>query len=293
MGGRHLNRRWSVAAVVGAVSAVVVGSWLVASASTGPSVVARQHPSALQASAPGSSGAAGAVAPSGTPGAVATTTEAPGGAPQPVSGTPPPGPAGTAAPPTVATTPAAPASPAPVAPAPVRRPVPRARVHGARAASSVAPSAPQYASAAGDLIGVLDQRLPAGFHVPPTPDNVALLARWMANEGGLWADNPLNTSLDASGYPHQYTTWGQDSGIPIFPSLPAGLAATATTLLSNPSYARILGVLQSGHGACSNFARAVILSPWASSHYGFDATRFCSGGIVPPHRSRGHGPRHR
>lgn len=105
--------------------------------------------------------------------------------------------------------------------------------------------------------------------IPATADNLSLLERWMANEGGLWADNPLNTSLHSGEYPHQITTGGQDTGIPIFPNMATGIAATATTLLSYPS---ILRVLRSGRASCVTFAKAVIRSPWASSHYPHDGS---------------------
>jgi hypothetical protein len=140
------------------------------------------------------------------------------------------------------------------------------------------------------LIGAVNQQANGVKAIPATPENVSLLSRWMANEGGLWADNPLNTSLDSASYPHQFTTSGQDTGIPIFPTMASGLAATATTLLSNSAYARILHVLRTGKASCGAFARAVIQSPWASGHYGHDPAGFCSGRIVPVrrvHRHRG------
>jgi hypothetical protein len=146
------------------------------------------------------------------------------------------------------------------------------------------------AQAAVGLIGSINQQANGGKAIPGTTDNVSLLARWMANEGGLWADNPLNTSLYSASYPHEFTTNGQDTGIPIFPNLASGIAATAATLLSNPSYGRILRVLRSGRASCAAFARAVIQSPWASGHYGHDPAGFCSGRIVPVrrvHRHRG------
>ena len=119
------------------------------------------------------------------------------------------------------------------------------------------------------------------YSIPVTANNISLLTRWMANEGGLWANNPLNTSHGSAAYPHQVTTSGQDTGIPIFPSLSSGIAATAATLLSNPSYERILRLLGSGKASCVSFARAVIRSPWASGHYGHDPVGFCSGRIAP------------
>jgi hypothetical protein len=131
-----------------------------------------------------------------------------------------------------------------------------------------------------DLIVAINDQSKGGDTIATTADNVAMLVSWMDNEGGLWADNPLNTSLDAARYPHEFTTAGQDTGIPIFPSIQVGIAATATTLLSNHSYAGILAVLSEGTASCDAFARAVIESPWAASHYGGDPSRFCgaSGG---------------
>jgi len=126
--------------------------------------------------------------------------------------------------------------------------------------------------------------------VPETATNIALLERWMANEGGLWANNPLNTSLGSASHPHQITTSGVDTGIPVFPTMADGIQAVAVTLISNPSYSRILTVLHAGAAPCRAFAAAVIRSPWASSHYGFDLSRFCSGKVRPlthgPYKAR-------
>jgi hypothetical protein len=153
----------------------------------------------------------------------------------------------------------------------------------------ILPSAPASRVAA-QLIGAINLQSGLRGAIPETVDNIGLLGRWMANEGGLWADNPLNTSLHSGSYPHQFTGGGQDTGIPIFPDLAVGLAATATTLLSNPSYSRILSVLRSGTASCITFARVVIQSPWASGHYDHDPAGFCSGTIAPV--GRGH-QRHR
>jgi hypothetical protein len=121
-----------------------------------------------------------------------------------------------------------------------------------------------------------------------TADNIRLLGRWMANEGGLWANNPLNTSADAAAYPHQRTASGQDTGIPIFSSMPLGVQATVATLLSSGSYAHILRVLRSGSSSCLSFATAVVRSPWASGQYGHHPSGFCSGRIVPVREGQRH-----
>jgi len=133
---------------------------------------------------------------------------------------------------------------------------------------------------AASLILAIDARSSARA-VPETATNIALLERWMANEGGLWANNPLNTSLGSASHPHQISTTGVDTGIPIFPTMAQGIQEAAVTLVSNPAYARILGVLHLGTAPCRAFAVAVIRSPWASSHYGFDLSRFCSGKLAP------------
>ncbi|HEY5023630.1 MAG TPA: hypothetical protein VII76_01525 [Acidimicrobiales bacterium] len=135
------------------------------------------------------------------------------------------------------------------------------------------------------LIAAVNQKMDHKDAIPSTVDNIDLLERWMANEGGLWADNPLNTSLNAAAYPHQRTAGGGDTGIPIFSSMTVGIDATAATLLSNRSYAHILRVLRSGTASCLAFATAVVRSPWASGHYDHDPSGFCSGRITPARRN--------
>jgi len=135
-------------------------------------------------------------------------------------------------------------------------------------------SAAQVARA---IISAIDQQSGGRHRIRATADNVGMIVRWLANEGGLWANNPLNTSLYSSQYPHQFNG-SQDTGIPIFPSMNVGVEATAKTLLENRAYARILSVLSSGTAPCRSFADAVISSPWAASHYGHDPARFCAAG---------------
>ncbi len=154
----------------------------------------------------------------------------------------------------------------------------------------VAPESTQAAQVAAALITSVDQQSHGTRSIPVTPDNVSLVARWIMNEGGLPADNPLNTSHGAGAYPHQFTTSGQDTGIPIFPTVAMGVAADAATLLSNPRYAGILHVLAGGNASCTRFATAVIRSPWASGHYGHNALGFCTGNMTPK-KARGHGHR--
>ena len=141
------------------------------------------------------------------------------------------------------------------------------------------------------LLVAVNKQLQRPKGIPATSVNVALLDHWFAAEGGLWANNPLNTSLDSAAYPHEFTTGGQDTGIPIYPSLGTGISMTASTLTGNPAYEPILRSLQSGHASCIAFANAVIRSPWASSHYYYDPVGFCTGQIAPV--VRGHPHHHR
>jgi hypothetical protein len=131
------------------------------------------------------------------------------------------------------------------------------------------------AQVATDLVVAIDARSGGRYSIVADSTNVHLLETWMDNEGGLWADNPLNTSLDAARYPHQLTTSGHDTGIPAFPDIQIGIDATATTLLTNHAYAGILRVLSEGTASCDSFARVVMASPWAASHYGGNPSHFC------------------
>jgi len=132
-----------------------------------------------------------------------------------------------------------------------------------------------------ELIDAVDSRATGQYNIPDSSANVALIETWMAHEGGLWANNPLNTSLDAGAYPHEITSSGEDTGIPIYPNLQVGVANTASTLLGNPAYAPILSALANGSGSCMAFASAVVGSPWAASHYGWDPGSFCPAGSAP------------
>jgi len=153
--------------------------------------------------------------------------------------------------------------------------VPLSLVHPGPAGPGTAAASPTEAEVAAHLIAAIDATSGGRYAIRTTPDNVALLETWMDNEGGLWADNPLNTSLDAARYPHQFTTTGADTKIPIFPDIQIGIDATATTLLSSGAYSGILWTLSEGTATCEAFARAVMASPWAASHYGGDASNFC------------------
>jgi hypothetical protein len=272
-GGRGGIR--SVVVALAAMGMLLGGSWLVVSVATasavphGTRVVATKDKAAglrVSSTGPGVANPLPTV-PETTPGpssiSAPPSSAPPSSVPDSVAPTPPP--VASVAP---ASTPPTSTKRASAPPGPVREPAGAAQVAAA-------------------LIVAVDQQSKGKTSIPVTPDNVTLLERWMANEGGLWADNPLNTSLGAGAHAHQVTTGGQDTGIPIFPTMSAGIEATATTLLSNPHYAHILAVLSRGTASCLAFATSVIRSPWASGHYYHDPSGFCSGQITA-RRGSGH-----
>jgi len=282
-GGRGRTR--SVVVVLAAVGLLVGGSWLVVSAATASTVPHGPRVAATKDTAAGSRVTSPGAAVAGSVPTVPETTFGQTVLPAPPASAPP-----ASAPP--ATTPASsvpdtvlptPPKVASVAPAP-SLPKSTERVSASTGAIREPAGAAQVAAA---LIVAVDRQSIGRASIPVTRDNVTLLERWMANEGGLWADNPLNTSLGAQGHAHQVTTGGQDTGIPIFPTMSAGIEATATTLVSNPSYAHILAVLGRGTASCLAFATAVIRSPWASGHYYHDPSGFCSGQVTS-RRGSGH-----
>lgn len=127
-----------------------------------------------------------------------------------------------------------------------------------------------------------EDTLLAELGAPASALNRQKLDLWESAEGGLQpehANNPFNTSLDSSMYPHVPTT-----DIPIYPSLAIGLSETARTLLhSSPSYGydAIVQNLRSG-GSEQAFAQALIGSSWAGSHYqGSTAIQSAAGGGSP------------
>ncbi len=263
------SRRTKVLTLLAAL-AVAGGSWSLATGTGSANQPARQHPFG-----PNPFSLARNIVRSGPPAALPTTTTtgaaAVAKAPHSVPSTHGATPTTAGAPGTAASTPSAAVLTA-------------ANVDPGRDASA--------ARVAAELIAAVDSQSGGKYKIPATPDNVALLERWMANEGGLWADNPLNTSLHAASYPHQFTSGGENTGIPIFPTMTAGVDATAQTLLGSSVYARILATLRSGTSSCTAFATAVIHTPWASSHYGYSPSGFCRGVIAPARGRHQHRARH-
>lgn len=179
--------------------------------------------------------------------------------------------------------------------APVETTIPPSSTSSTAAQSSspvVSGTSGQVAQIAASIITSVDRLSGGRYKIPANSHNIALMESWMANEGGLWANNPLNSDLYASKYSHQFNG-SQDTGTPIYPSMTVGIQAAAETLLGNPAYTSILAALSSGSVNCVTFADAVIDSPWAASHYEYDPARFCSGDVptlqLPAGQGRGHG----
>ncbi len=101
---------------------------------------------------------------------------------------------------------------------------------------------------------------------PASADNVLALDLWAQSEGmPAWANNWLATTQDWPGA----GIWNS-AGVKTYPTLAAGLEATATTL-SSPDYAVIVGYFQGDQGL-ANIYTAINASPWC---------RGCSNGNYP------------
>jgi len=108
--------------------------------------------------------------------------------------------------------------------------------------------------------------------LPTTSNNIDNVMRWMVNEepASNWWDrnNPLNASLGTSA----------SDGTGSYPSLTIGAQYTAA-MLRQQNMAPIFNAL-AANAPPATFGAAVISSPWASSHYGGNVSRFT--GAVPP-----------
>lgn len=102
--------------------------------------------------------------------------------------------------------------------------------------------------------------------IKPTTNDVGNIVRWMQNEEPSynWYDrnNPLNASLGTA----------SEMGLGTYPSLTVAAAYTAQMLHQG----NMSGIYQAlaQNADTTKFARAVIYSPWASSHYGYNPGRF-------------------
>lgn len=102
---------------------------------------------------------------------------------------------------------------------------------------------------------------------PATSNNVNSITTWMRFEGGLNHNNPLNTTLDASGA----TLWNSE-GVKTYGTLAQGTQATVDTLTGNQSKARgydaIVSALKQGNAPTSDVLQLINQSSWGTKIHG-------------------------
>jgi hypothetical protein len=151
--------------------------------------------------------------------------------------------------------------------------------HAAAAAGHVAHAATQAVSAAVTGGGNLNtrrgwaKRFLAAIPEPVTGRNVCFVVEWELREGGGFGnqavDNPLNVNPPAGiGWPGYHAT-----GAWAFPNRKTGLDYTVQTI-RNGYYSGILAALSRGDDP-QGAADALVNSPWAGSHYGWNWTSNC------------------
>lgn len=101
------------------------------------------------------------------------------------------------------------------------------------------------------------------INAPVTASNLSFLDLWEAHEGGIPINNPLNTSLPASGSGVSINS----SGVKKFSTLLSGAKAAGETVLGNKAngtqgYGNILQLLRKGNAPPAALAVAVERSPW-------------------------------
>lgn len=110
---------------------------------------------------------------------------------------------------------------------------------------------------AGVAAPALDQLLQM-IGAPSTPSTLGAFADWMKAEGGTASYNPFNTTEDAPG-----ATDYNGVGVKNYPSLNAGISATANTLL-NGHYQKLVSDLRSGKASTAELTQDVAQSPWGT-----------------------------
>lgn len=113
---------------------------------------------------------------------------------------------------------------------------------------------------------------------PTTQQNIDNMLVWMQNEEppSNWSDrnNPLNASLGTSAV----------DGTGSYPNLNTSAYYTAKMIFGQSNMISIANALATGTTDQGTFGEAVIQSPWASSHYGYNVGRFTGGapsGSIP------------
>lgn len=103
--------------------------------------------------------------------------------------------------------------------------------------------------------------------LPITQQNITNMLIWMQNENPVsnWAprNNPLNASLGTSAA----------DGTAGYKDLATAASYTAQ-MIKQRNMSPIYSALQKGGASQAEFGKSVITSPWASSHYGGDVSRF-------------------
>ena len=125
-------------------------------------------------------------------------------------------------------------------------------------------------------------------NLPTTQNNIEKLVHWMPTEkphDGTtidWAqgNNPMNIN-GSTGLGGTPTGQGYDS----FPDLTAGAQAMANYLLM-PNYTEVYQNLQN-NGSLSDFSTAVVKSPWAGGHYGYNYQAIAQTTLYPPITANG------
>jgi len=113
----------------------------------------------------------------------------------------------------------------------------------------------------------------AADSLPRTSCNLSAVMAWERAEGGGFGNqaefNPLNTNPGpGAGWPGYNA-----DGAWAFPNAADGLLYTVRTL-NNGDYGGILSALRAGNSAQA-VCNAIMASPWAASHYGYDMTASC------------------
>lgn len=109
--------------------------------------------------------------------------------------------------------------------------------------------------------------------LPLSACNLSAVTEWEHREGGGFGNqasfDPLNVNPGpGAGWPGYPAT-----GAWAFPDAQTGLRYTVTTL-NNGYYGAILAALRIGNSAQA-VCDAIMASPWAASHYGYDLTASC------------------
>lgn len=122
---------------------------------------------------------------------------------------------------------------------------------------------------------------PAGFasallaadSLPRTSCNLSAVLEWERREGGGFGNQAAYNALNVNPGPGAGWPGYNADGAWAFPNAADGLLYTVRTL-NNGDYGGILAALRAGNSAQA-VCNAIMASPWAASHYGYDMTATC------------------